>query len=144
MAMLHDGQRRRVLVVDDEPAILELIALRLDLAGYETRLARDGADALRAVTATKPAAMILDINMPHMDGFEVLERLRASGTLARLPTMVLTARNNVDDVRRAIGLGARDYMSKPFDDRMLLSRVARLLRPPRPTAPSDGEQTVWI
>jgi DNA-binding response OmpR family regulator len=144
MAMLPDGHRRRVLVVDDDPAILELITLRLDLAGYETRTARDGGDALRAINETKPAAMILDINMPHMDGFEVLERLRSRGALAKLPTMVLTARNNVDDVRRAIGLGARDYMSKPFDDRMLLSRVARLLRPPRPTAPDDGEQTVWV
>ena len=143
MASLGDGRRRRVLVVDDDPAILELIALRLDLAGYETRLARDGADALRAVSATKPAAMVLDINMPHMDGFEVLERLKASGTLARLPTMVLTARNNVEDVRRAIGLGARDYMSKPFDDRMLLARVARLLRPPR-LAAADDDHLVWV
>lgn len=144
MPLLAEPPRRRILVVDDDPAILELITLRLDLAGYETRTARDGADALRAIHETKPAAMILDINMPYMDGFEVLERLRGSGALARLPTMVLTARNNVEDVRRAISLGARDYMAKPFDDRMLLSRVARLLRPPRPASPDEGGKTTWL
>jgi DNA-binding response OmpR family regulator len=153
MPLLAETPRKRILVVDDDPAILELITLRLDIAGYETRIARDGGDALRAINDTKSAAMILDINMPYMDGFEVLARLRASGTLARLPTLVLTARNNVEDVRRAIMIGARDYMSKPFEDRMLLARVARLLRPPRVApagapapAPSagDDEETVWL
>ncbi len=72
--------------------------------------------------------MLLDINMPRLDGFQVLEKLGASGALARLPTMVLTARNRTDDITRAIGLGAKDYLSKPFDSEHLLQRVARLTR----------------
>ena len=90
------------------------------------------------LTELKPAALILDINMPGRDGFDVLRRMGPAG-VAKTPTMVLTARNEPEDVRRAIVLGARDYLAKPFKDEQLLMRVARLLRRASaapPTAPT--------
>jgi two-component system OmpR family response regulator len=129
----------RILVVDDDPAILELLTARLLLADYEVSSARDGAQALSAIAEAKPSAMVLDINMPVMDGFGVLKRLKAQGLLATLPTMVLTARHQKDDVVEAIKLGARDYMAKPFDDQIFLLRISRLLRTAKPlTLSPDG------
>jgi two-component system OmpR family response regulator len=126
MPPLAEARGRRVLVVDDEPHLLELITTRLSIAGYDTSGARDGREALARLTDFRPQAMVLDINMPFIDGFEVLARMRSQGLNDRTPTMVLTARNNAADVATAIELGARDYLSKPFGDQQLLARVARL------------------
>ena len=141
--MPSEPQGQRVLVVDDDPAVIELIITRLELAGYRAFSARNGQQGIDRVTEVVPAGLILDINMPGLDGFEVLRRLRRSGHLARLPTMVLTAPNRPEDVRKAIAFGARDYLAKPFDDQNFLIRVARLLRQPRPGSasgppPDDG------
>lgn len=118
----------RVLVADDDPAILDLLLTRLDLAGYEGHGARDGRGALARVRELKPAALVLDVNMPGLDGFGVLRRLREAGQIPGLPVMVLTARNQQTDVRQAIELGAKDFLSKPFEDEHFLLRIARLLR----------------
>ncbi len=125
---MDDGQRRRILVVDDDRAIRELVCTRLTLAGYDAFGARDGAEALERIGGLRPQAMVLDLNMPRVDGFGVLQGLGRERAL-RLPTLVLTARHSSADVQRAIGLGARDYLAKPFKDANLLMRVARLLRP---------------
>ena len=118
----------RILVVDDEPFVLELISTRLQIAGYNVSQAKDGTRALEALRESLPDAMVLDINMPGLDGFGVLEQMRAVPRWAAIPAMVLTARNRTEDVRRAMSLGARDYLTKPFDDQQLLLRVARLVR----------------
>jgi len=118
---------RRVLVVEDDPFLLELITTRLELAGFDTRSARDGNQALQRLTEFRPEAMVLDINMPVLDGFGVLIHMQAQGLTDKTPTMVLTARNSPDDVSKAIKLGARDYLSKPFKDEQLIARVGRLL-----------------
>lgn len=132
---LVDGPRaRRVLVVDDDPHIVELIVTRLGIAGFETRTARNGAEAIQRLTEFRAEAMILDINMPVLDGFGVLAHLNAQGLSSRIPTMVLTARNNAGDVAKAVQLGARDFLSKPFNDMQLLQRVGRLLSKARSTA----------
>lgn len=128
-----ERRARRVLVADDEPFILELIVTRLELAGYETRAARDGAQALDRLADFRPEAMVLDINMPMLDGFGVLKNMRAQGLTDKVPTMVLTARNAAEDVATAIQLGAKDYLSKPFRDDQLIARVGRLLNKARPT-----------
>lgn len=125
---------RRILVVDDDPGVRELLLTRLQVAGYSVTAARDGADALELVKMVSPAAMVLDLNMPGTDGFDVLSALQLNRATARLPVMVLTARNAPDDVKRVLQLGARDYLAKPFDDQMLLARVARLLRTRTPVA----------
>jgi DNA-binding response OmpR family regulator len=124
---LGEGRRRRVLVVDDEPYLVELIVTRLELAGFETRFARNGTEALVRLNDFRPEAMVLDINMPVLDGFGVLTHMRAQGLSDKVPTMVLTARNSTEDVAKAIGLGAKDYLSKPFKDEALIARVGRLL-----------------
>lgn len=133
MSLLFEAPRRRVLVVDDEPSVLDLITTRLDLAGYQTYYARDGYEGLARLSELRPAAMVLDINMPRLDGFGVLRRMKETGASIRTATMVLTARNQGDDVRQAMALGARDFMAKPFNEQQLLTRVARLFLPPRPT-----------
>ncbi|HEY0647358.1 response regulator [Phenylobacterium sp.] len=125
---------RRVLVVEDDPFLLELITTRLELAGFDTRAARDGSQALQRLTEFRPEAMVLDINMPVLDGFGVLIHMQAQGLTEKTPTMVLTARNSPEDVAKAIKLGARDYLSKPFKDEQLIARVGRLLARARATA----------
>ena len=125
---------RRVLVVEDDPFLLELITTRLELAGFDTRAARDGSQALQRLTEFRPEAMVLDINMPVLDGFGVLMHMQAQGLTEKTPTMVLTARNSPEDVSKAIKLGARDYLSKPFKDEQLIARVGRLLARARATA----------
>ena len=117
---------RRVLVVDDDPFLLELIMTRLAIAEYNVRGARDGREALQRIADFRPEAMVLDINMPVLDGFGVLASMKAQGLSDKTLTMVLTARNAAEDVAKAISLGAKDYLSKPFKDEQLLQRVSRL------------------
>lgn len=128
MSMQSDTAAKRLLVAEDDPTVLELICTRLWLAGYEVFQARDGSQALTALTDIRPVVVILDLNMPVLDGFGVLEHLRKTPHLRGIPTMVLSARNFEDDVQKAMRLGARDYLMKPFNDQDLLKRVERLLR----------------
>ncbi|MDP3491686.1 MAG: response regulator [Hyphomonadaceae bacterium] len=116
----------RILVAEDDRDIRELIRTRLITAGFEVHTARNGSEALSSVSAVRPDVLVLDINMPEVDGFAVLEALGARGQL--LPVLVLTARHAVDDVKRAIKLGAKDYLTKPFSEAQLQARVGRLLR----------------
>ena len=126
--MSLDPSKYRIFVAEDDPATLELIITRLSVAGYATVYARDGLEAVQGILNSRPHGVILDVNMPHLDGFGVMRKLRDANALARMPVMVLTARNSPEDVRRAIQMGARDFLSKPFKDAQLLDRVARLLR----------------
>jgi two-component system OmpR family response regulator len=126
--------RLKVLVIEDDSNVRELIRTRLTLSGYEVQTARNGVEGLNRALCFHPDAMVLDINMPELDGFGVLERLKAKGL--RIPVLVLTARHAADDVRRAIGLGAKDYLTKPFTETQLQARVARLLRAAAPAAPT--------
>ena len=124
--------KSRILVVDDDPTILELLVTRLELAGYQVVTARDGHEALKRVADVQPHAMILDVNMPRLDGFGVLRHLQSTGRIRTLPVMVLTARYQASDVQEAIRLGAKDFLAKPFTDNQLFLRVARLLRSGEP------------
>jgi two-component system OmpR family response regulator/two-component system alkaline phosphatase synthesis response regulator PhoP len=115
----------KVLIVDDEPAILELVAFNLEQAGFTTLTAADGAEALQKAAAEKPDLVILDIMLPRVDGFEVCRSLRAKGNT---PILMLTARR--EEVDRVLGLelGADDYLTKPFSPRELVARVRAILR----------------
>jgi two-component system, chemotaxis family, chemotaxis protein CheY len=130
----------RIFVADDDRAILELITIRLDLAGYLTSQARDGWEALEGIYTSRPAAIVLDIGMPRLDGLGVLRHLRKTPGFANLPVMMVTARNTPMEVRSAMELGARDFLAKPFDDAQLLSRVARMLR--RRTKPQQDNPVI--
>jgi two-component system OmpR family response regulator len=123
------SSKPRILIAEDDAGIRDIIRTRLHMAGYEVETARNGVVALSKLSTWRPAAMILDINMPELDGFGVLEALGQDAGLT--PILVLTARHAAEDVRRAIGLGAKDYLAKPFSESQLLARVARLLRTPR-------------
>lgn len=135
MATRRDTHRT-ILIAEDEEPLRELLATRLILAGYVVLTAQDGLEALSILTERLIDAVILDVNMPNLDGFGVLRRM-ASMDRMMPPTLVLTARHNADDVKTAIRLGANDYLRKPFDERQLMMRVDRLFRP-SPRLPSDS------
>jgi two-component system OmpR family response regulator len=123
------SNRPRILVAEDDASILDLIRVRLLDAGYEVHVARNGFEAATRIRNIRPDAVILDINMPLLDGFAVLDGMKGDPSLAHTRAMMLTARHSGDDVRRAMLLGAKDFLAKPFSETQLLSRVARLLRP---------------
>lgn len=134
------GPKPRILVAEDDPAIRDLVRTHLSMAGYDVHTANNGVEAVARALALRPNAMVLDINMPELDGFGVLRALKAQGRGANIAVLVLTARLVTDDVRQAIALGAKDYLTKPFTEAQLMARVGRLLRaPPAPAAPIKPE-----
>lgn len=136
---MGDPRTPRIFVAEDDESILDLLVTRLRIAGYHTSHERDGRSALESIKRAPPNACILDVNMPELDGFQVLKRMRADPLTSHVPVLVLTARRGPDDIKTAIRLGATDYLSKPFNDEQLLARVARLLRK-RP----DPNKVVYI
>ena len=124
---------RRLLVVDDEPAVRTSLERALVLEGYEVELAADGAEALERIEAQPPDAVVLDILMPRLDGLAVCRRLREQGST--LPVLMLTARDAVGDRVAGLDAGADDYLVKPFALEELLARIRALLRR---TGPDDG------
>ena len=120
--------RPRIVVADDTDFVLDLVVTRLELAGYQTFMARNGYQAVQVIAEVAPHAVVLDIGMPGMDGFAVLTALRSTPKTRDIPVLMLTARNAAADIQRALACGARDYLAKPFDDQVLVARVARLLR----------------
>jgi two-component system response regulator MprA len=125
----------RVLVVDDDRGLREVLRRALTMAGYEVRLAASGSEALSEITAGGPDAMVLDIGLPDFDGLEVCRLLRHEGN--RLPVLMLTARAAISDRIDGLDAGADDYLVKPFDIDELKARLRALLR--RAGAESDGD-----
>lgn len=117
-----------VLLVDDEPDLLELLQYSLEAAGFRVRTARDGAEALALATEAPPDVFVLDIMMPRMDGLVLTERLREDGRLRLTPILMLTARTEERDEIAGLDAGADDYLPKPVSPRLLVSRVKALLR----------------
>lgn len=115
-----------ILIVDDEIGVRELLTDALGLSGFETLEAKDGMAALSLIRKRKPDLLIIDINMPVMDGFELLERVREGKN--DVPALMLTARKDRTDVSRGLRLGADDYVTKPFGLEELLLRVRAILR----------------
>lgn len=117
--------QRTILVIDDEPRIGTLIRLNFEPEGYEVITARSGREGLRRLTECLPDAVILDVMMPEMDGYEVLREIRKVSTV---PVVMLTVRADEADKVRGLELGADDYVTKPFSMRELVARVRALLR----------------
>ncbi len=117
-----------ILVVDDEPDILSLLVYHLSRTGYRVTTAVKGSGALNAARAERPDLMVLDLMLPEMDGYEVLERLRSDNRTASIPVILLTARRGQAERVRGFEVGADDYVTKPFDARELLLRVEAVLR----------------
>jgi DNA-binding response OmpR family regulator len=127
------GRGRRVLVVDDEPTIAEVVARYLDRAGYETATTGDGLDALRLAAERRPDLIVLDVMLPGIGGIEVLRRLGAADG-PRTPVILLTARGEQDDKLVGLRSGADDYVVKPFSPKELVARVDAVLRRALPDA----------
>lgn len=116
---------QKVLVVDDEPQILDVVSKYLTREGFQISIARDGEGALSAFNANKPDLVVLDLMLPKVDGLEVFKRLR---TLSAVPVIMLTAKGEETDRIVGLELGADDYITKPFSPRELVARVKAVLR----------------
>ena len=123
----------RLLVVDDEATILELLSGSLRLAGFEVVTAASGAGAVRAAASSRPDLVLLDVLMPDGDGFEALRRIRSGG--CEVPVIFLTARDEVPDRVKGFAVGADDYVTKPFSLEELLGRIRAVLKRTRADAP---------
>ncbi|WP_086563845.1 response regulator transcription factor [Streptomyces africanus] len=126
------GGSPRVLVVDDDPTVAEVVAGYLDRAGYVVDRADDGPTALTRAAAHWPDLVVLDLMLPGMDGLEVCRRMRGHGPV---PVIMLTARGDEDDRVLGLEVGADDYVTKPFSPRELVLRVESVLRRSRPAVP---------
>lgn len=132
----------RILVVDDEPDIVALVAYHLAKAGFRVSTATTGGDALDQVKREIPALLILDLMLPGMSGFEVLERLRRNEGTRHVAVLMLTARREEPDRIRGLSLGADDYLTKPFSPAELVLRVKAILR--RTTSPGPRSDIINI
>src|SRR2546429_2503585 len=124
-----DGRKRpeaQLLVVEDEPNILELLAASLRYAGFEVISASAGTEAVQAAQRYRPDLIVLDVMLPDMDGFDVVRRLRGGGD--RIPVVFLTARDAMDDKIRGLTLGGDDYVTKPFSLEEVIARIRAVLR----------------
>ncbi len=134
----------RVLVVDDEESLTDMIASALRFGGYEVSTENNGYDALRSIKRSSPDVVVLDVNMPELDGFEVCKRIRRDGI--NTPVIFLTARHAIDDKRTGFRQGGDDYLTKPFSLEELGLRVEALLRRTQPESDSSrvsvGELTI--
>ncbi|MCA1712897.1 MAG: response regulator transcription factor [Actinobacteria bacterium] len=116
----------RLLVVDDEPNIVELLSASLRYAGFEVETATNGTSALQVARTFRPDLLVLDVMMPEMDGFELVRRLRGDGT--RTPVLFLTARDATEDKVTGLTLGGDDYVTKPFSLEEVVARIRAVLR----------------
>jgi two-component system KDP operon response regulator KdpE len=123
--MPDDFSRRRILVVDDEERMVRFIRMNLEHDGFEVSEAFNGKEAIQKIRDVTPDLILLDIMMPDLDGFEVLETIRE---VSQVPVIMLTAKGEEDDRVRGLELGADDYVTKPFSPRELVSRVKAVLR----------------
>ena len=121
-----DGSPVRVLVVDDEPTLSELLAMALRYEGWEVRTAADGSSAVRTARDFRPDAVVLDVMLPDFDGFEVLRRMR--GETPEVPVLFLTAKDSVEDRVAGLTAGGDDYVTKPFSIEEVVLRLRALLR----------------
>jgi DNA-binding response OmpR family regulator len=130
----------RVLIVEDEADIRDLLAFHLEREGFQTARARSGAEALRQIRASPPDLVLLDLMLPEVDGLEVCRRLRQDPHTAAVPIVMLTAKSEELDRVLGLELGADDYIVKPFSPKEVVARVRAVLR--RARAPANGSTIV--
>ncbi|HEV7163210.1 MAG TPA: response regulator transcription factor [Solirubrobacteraceae bacterium] len=134
--MTEIGESNRVLVVDDEPNLVEVLSMALRFQGFTVETASSGREALAAVASFKPHLMVLDVMLPDMEGFDVASRLGAQRT--GVPIIFLTARDATEDKIRGLSGGGDDYMTKPFSLEELVARIRTILRRTGQAAPESG------
>ena len=127
----RDASTARILVVEDDENIGQLLTFMLQRSGYEPMLVTNGRDALEHIdTQPPPALALFDVMLPYDDGFRLVERARAQAAWARVPVLMLSAKSQENDIVRALDAGANEYVLKPFQPQELLARIQRLLRRP--------------
>lgn len=131
--------KQRILVVDDDPRLLKLVRIKLEMAGFAVTTASSGAAALEEFDLETPDATVLDVSMPGMDGFALTQRIREA---SNVPIIMLTAMGEQTQKVRGLELGADDYLTKPFDPDELVARVRALLRRSQTTGPIDDRHVV--
>ena len=117
----------RILLVDDEPDLAQMVSVRLKAAGYEVSTAYDGQEALEKVKESRPDLMILDLMLPKLDGYKVCRLLKFDERTRGIPILIFTARAQVEDVTLATECGADAYLTKPFEAKVLLAKLQELL-----------------
>lgn len=122
-----EPEKKLVLVVDDEPDIVDLIKMSLNLANFNVTTASNGPEALKALENQKPDLILLDIMMPQMTGFEVCQKIRANESWKSIPVIMLTAKGQKEDAEKGLETGADDYIIKPFDPNELAEQVRSFL-----------------
>ena len=122
-----DKPKPKLLAIDDEPEVVELLKHRLERAGYEVITATDGPDGLQKAITQKPNLILLDIMMPKMDGLAVLRRLKAEESTRKVPVILVTAKGEISSIFEAEKYGATDYIIKPFQWEELLKFIKRYL-----------------
>lgn len=132
----------KILVVDDEAAIRELVKFNLQKAGYEIRESMDGLEALQQTKADKPDLVVLDLMLPGLDGIEVCRQLKSQKDTSGIPIIMLTAKNEEIDKIIGLEMGADDYLTKPFSPRELVARVKAVLRRSHKPSTQEGELTL--
>jgi two-component system phosphate regulon response regulator PhoB len=134
------GAGERILVVDDEADIVALVAYHLAKSGYRVSTASSGSEALEVARRDHPSLIVLDLMLPGMSGFEVLEQIRADDAVKQTAVLMLTARREEQDRIHGLSLGADDYLTKPFSPQELVLRVGAILRRVGSAATSPGEK----
>ncbi len=132
---MSDADRPRILVVEDEPDIADAVQARLEGEGFEVHVAVDGPSAVTRALELDPDLIVLDLNLPGFDGLEVCRRVHAQ---RRIPVVMVTARDHESDMLVGLGLGADDYLTKPFSMRELVARIRVVLRRAQPEQESAG------
>ena len=135
------SEHRRILVVDDEARMRRFVRMNLELEGFLVLEASDGLEAIRKTREEMPDLVLLDVEMPKLDGFETLREIRRTSPV---PVIMLTVRSEEDDLIRGLDLGADDYVTKPFSARELVSRVNALLRRVELSSPGDHSGRIDI
>ncbi|HSO73723.1 MAG TPA: response regulator transcription factor, partial [Blastocatellia bacterium] len=128
VASIEETRTRSIVIVEDDEDIAESIRYNLEREGFRVRVAATGEDALNLILDRPPNLILLDLNLPHMSGFEMCRRLRAEAPTARVPILILTARTDEADKVLGLNIGADDYITKPFGMRELVARVNAVLR----------------
>ena len=126
---------QKILIVEDEPDVADLVSFNLERAGFQIAVAHDGLIGLQMALVEKPDLSLLDLMMPGLDGIEVLRRLRESEACKAVPVIMLSARTQQDEIDDGLSLGAADYLVKPVESKAVIASVERLL-PLRPTESS--------
>ncbi|MCS7175147.1 response regulator [Pseudothermotoga sp.] len=118
----------RVLVVDDSEVLRKIVNFNLTKEGFTVEEAKDGVEALEKIKSNKPDLIVLDIMMPHLNGFEVLKRIRSDQETSNIPVIILTAKGGEDDAKTALQYGANGFLTKPFSPLKLIEEVRRVTK----------------